>query len=208
MATGRFKKGIRVSPKTEFVKGFSPWNKGKIGVQKSTRKGVKQKPHSEAAKEKMRLSQTGHSRSGWKLSDATRTKISISNKGKTRKGHVVWNKGIPSKMTGNKNFNWKGGISKIDKLCRCMSEYKQWRSDCFSRDNWTCQTCQNKGFVTVHHIKGLNKIVREFNLKSVSDARNCIELWDLENGVTLCEDCHKLTDNYKGRAKNNNKKLS
>jgi hypothetical protein len=33
--------GISVSPRSEFKKGFVPWNTGKIGVQVSSRKGKK-----------------------------------------------------------------------------------------------------------------------------------------------------------------------
>jgi len=105
------------------------------------------------------------------------------------------------KYCGKNSPSWKDGISKIDKLCRMMSEYKQWRSDVFSRDNWTCQTCSIRGvYVTAHHIKGFNKIIKENKIKDILMARKCMELWDIDNGVTLCEDCHSLTDNYKGRA--------
>lgn len=101
---------------------------------------------------------------------------------------------------GAASSSWKGGISKIDKLCRKMPEYIQWRSDCFTRDNWTCQTCRITGvYLTVHHKKGFSKIIKENNIKNILDARKCGELWDITNGVTLCEECHKLTDNYKGR---------
>lgn len=84
-----------------------------------------------------------------------------------------------------------------------MMEYKQWRSDVFTRDNWTCQTCGfrgNQGYITAHHIKGFVKILRENNIKNILEARQCQELWAVNNGVTLCEECHSLTDNYKGRA--------
>jgi hypothetical protein len=106
------------------------------------------------------------------------------------------------KYTGKNCPAWRGGVSKIDKLCRCMPEYIQWRSDCFSRDKWTCQTCGNRGYITVHHIDGFSKLIKENNINSIDDARKCQVLWDISNGVTLCEDCHKLTDNYKGRSKN------
>lgn len=105
------------------------------------------------------------------------------------------------RFVGENSPNWKGGTSKIDKSCRTMPEYYTWRSKCFERDNWTCQTCHFKGYVTVHHINGFVKIIKENKVKSREDARKCKELWDTNNGVTLCEECHKLTDNYKGRAK-------
>lgn len=102
---------------------------------------------------------------------------------------------------GEKHHNWKGGLSSISKKIRTMPEYKQWRSNCFTRDEWVCQTCHKKGYLTVHHIKSLISIVRKNSIKTMEDARKCKDLWEEDNGVTLCEECHKLTDNYKGKAK-------
>lgn len=100
-----------------------------------------------------------------------------------------------------KSGTWKGWISKIDKLCRRLPEYKQWRSDIFTRDNWTCRTCRtNLVYVTAHHIKWFSKILKENNINNILDAKECDELWNLDNWLTLCEKCHELTDNYKGRA--------
>lgn len=58
-----------------------------------------------------------------------------------------------------------------------------------------------RGYVTAHHIKSFSKIIKENNIKNILEARKCEELWAVNNGVTLCEECHSLTDNYKGRAK-------
>lgn len=110
-------------------------------------------------------------------------------------------KEIMRSRVGSKHPKWKGGISLISKKIRVMGEYKKWRSNCFKRDNWTCQTCHFRGYVTVHHINSLIKIVKSNSIKTMEEARNCKELWDENNGVTLCEECHKLTDNYKGRAR-------
>ncbi len=121
------------------------------------------------------------SRKGCRTSEDTKKKLSLAN-------------------IGEKHWMWKGGISKIDKRCRRMSEYIQWRSLVFERDNWTCQTCRIRGvYVTAHHIIGFSKIIRENDISDVLAARKCKELWNIDNGVTLCEDCHSLTDNYKGR---------
>jgi len=49
--------------------------------------------------------------------------------------------------------------------------------------------------------KGFSKIIKENNILDVNDARLCLEMWNLENGITLCEECHKLTDNYRGRGR-------
>jgi len=128
---------------------------------------------------------------GTKLSDETKHKISES-----RMGERNWNFG--KDLTGKNSPAWKGGISKIDKLCRVMTEYKQWRTDIFIRDNWTCVLCgMNKCYVTVHHTKGFSKIIRENRIKNILDARACDEMWDLDNGITLCEECHSKTDNYR-----------
>ena len=83
------------------------------------------------------------------------------------------------------NF-WKGGISRNYKRGYFSSQFKNWRRDVFIRDEFTCQECGQKHiYITAHHIKSFAKYPK---LRYV-----------VENGKTLCEDCHKLTDNYKGR---------
>ena len=112
-------------------------------------------------------------------------------------------KGIPHlNQRREQNGNWKGGKTKLRIWISTITEYKDWRSRIFERDNWTCQTCNRRSkigepvFLEAHHIKSFSKIVDEYKITTVDHARRCKELWDITNGVTLCRDCHKLTDNF------------
>ena len=97
--------------------------------------------------------------------------------------HTGLRKGM---WTGDKNPNWKGGITPINKYIRTTSEYKDWRRDIFIRDEFTCQECGITNiYIEVHHIKSFAKYP-ELRLEP-------------DNGITLCKSCHSKTDNYRGR---------
>ncbi len=66
------------------------------------------------------------------------------------------------------------------------AKYKNWRLSVFERDGYTCQDCRITGiYLEAHHIKSWSKYP-ELRYK-------------VSNGLTLCLDCHKKTDNYKNR---------
>lgn len=101
------------------------------------------------------------------------------------------------KHTGSKCPFWKGGISPLIARCRENFKYKEWRTKVFIRDNYTCCSCHQIGRkLNAHHIKGFAKIFYENKIKTLEQRLNCKELWDINNGVTLCKECHKLTDNF------------
>ena len=125
------------------------------------------------------------------------------NSGCFEKGNPPWNKGkkLPH-LSGKNSTSWKGNRS-LNKQIRSLLEYFKWRSDVFERDNWTCQTCGDRSgkgkrlFLEAHHIKGVKQIIEDNLIKSVKEAEKCKELWDIENGVTLCSSCHSLTKGWK-----------
>ena len=100
---------------------------------------------------------------------------------------------------GKLNGSWKGGITPLTKLIRHLFEYRQWRSDVFTRDNFTCQTCgvkSGKGiqvYLEAHHIKRFADIIEEYKIKNIEEAKRCEELWNINNGLTLCKKCHDKT---------------
>jgi len=84
-------------------------------------------------------------------------------------------------------------LQSIATRIRDLKEYVEWRSDVFKRDYWTCKTCQRLGQkLHAHHIKYMSIILIENNIDSIEKAIGCKELWDRNNGITLCNSCHKL----------------
>lgn len=82
------------------------------------------------------------------------------------------------KRVGGNHWNWKGGVSTEAKLIRNGSEIKEWRKAVFERDSYTCQHCQQLGGkLHAHHIKPFAKFP---GLR-----------FDVSNGLTLCEQCHR-----------------
>ena len=103
---------------------------------------------------------------------------------------------------GRAHPNWNGGSIKILSQIRNQYEYRQWRADVFKKDKFTCQECGIiKCNLESHHIKALSVIVKENKVKNIDHAIACAEIWNINNGVTLCIECHKKTDNYFSKAR-------
>lgn len=67
---------------------------------------------------------------------------------------------------------------KTDKDYRHNAQYSEWRTSVFERDNYTCQKCGKVGgSLNAHHIKTFAKYKK---LR-----------YELSNGLTLCEQCHR-----------------
>jgi hypothetical protein len=86
---------------------------------------------------------------------------------------------------------------------RLSFKYLQWREEVLKRDNWTCQLCginqekHNEKYLcdlNVHHKKTLYQIVNNNNISSLNESLFCVELWDISNGITVCNRCHKIIE--------------
>lgn len=90
------------------------------------------------------------------------------------------------RITGERNNNWKGGITEENHKLRNSIEYRLWRESVFARDSWTCQECgQSGGNLNADHIKPF-ALFPELRFA-------------IDNGLTLCVPCHKKTPSYLNR---------
>lgn len=108
-------------------------------------------------------------------------------------------KGRPQPWNSRYNSHfWKGGVSELSKLIKASIAYKKWREFIFQRDNWTCQKCNKRGGLTLHphHKKSFNSMLEKNKIETIENALRCEELWDINNGITLCHTCHKGTETY------------
>ena len=87
--------------------------------------------------------------------------------------------GVPHfNQRGINHPNWKGGVTSKNEQIRKNLEYIIWRRAVFSRDNWTCQKCDVRGEkIHSHHIHNF----ADFDNLRIS----------IDNGITLCKNCHK-----------------
>ena len=181
-------------PRGIYKRIHPPWNKGKVGVQKC----------SEKTREKMRINNSGdknpfygkrhteesknknsNSHRKENLSQETLDKMSKSGKGKHSE-----RKGIPGPL-GKNAYHWKGGITGLTFQIRNSDRYDSWRTSVFERDNYICQKCGMVGrILNAHHTKRFAIILQEYNITTFEAALNCSELWETNNGTTLCKSCH------------------
>ena len=128
---------------------------------------------------------------------------------KRSKSHKKWCKENPDKVKergekvrGENHYNWKGGSTKLNKSIRLMTENRKWQKEVKKRDK-NCQHCRSKKELEAHHIIPIVMLFEKYKITNRDEARNCPELWDIKNGLTLCRRCHYKLDNRKYNDNNN-----
>ena len=101
-------------------------------------------------------------------------------------GHKMASK----KMRGENNPNYNPNLTDEDREeRRKLLKNKEWRNKVFERDNYICKCCGKKGgSLNAHHLNGYHW-----------DKEH---RFDVSNGVTLCDKCHKNFHDIYGRKNN------
>lgn len=192
----RIKPGQHLSPATEFKKGQISWNKGTKGLTSANSTSFKKgqpannktewvtktckcgaefsKPPSQAiqkfcSKKCYNLTKKGMVSpwKGRKASEETRLKQRLAKLG----------------IRGEQHWNYRGGSGSLRHQEMARDEYVQWRKSVFERDNYTCVECgASKVYIQADHIKPW--------------AKYPVLRYELNNGRTLCLDCHEQTSTF------------
>jgi len=94
------------------------------------------------------------------------------------------------KLSGENGSNWNPNLTDEErKIKRAYPEYREWVKSIFEKDDYTCQKCGVRGSKLNAHHKDSYHWCKERRL-------------DINNGVTLCEICHKEFHSIYGRHDN------
>lgn len=131
-------------------------------------------------------------------SEKTKRKISLAHQGMKKpwskgwvKGNIPWNTGIKMPfpawnkgLTLSLEYRKKLSLAHMstrttteNKLARNSVDNLNWRKAVYERDDYTCLICKKKGGrLTPHHVLAFARY-KEYR-------------FDIDNGRTLCSDCH------------------
>ena len=175
-----------------FTKGYTPWNKGKknlAGILGHDQHGSKNpfygKKHTPETKEKMRLARLGKMPSNIEQLIHPSKEQEEKRRNSLRKFRPTMEtrKKLSELHKGAKSYLWRGGITEKNHAIRSSMDYRIWREAVFARDNWTCQQCNQRG--------------KKLNADHIKPFASYPELrFAIDNGRTLCKDCHMKTDTW------------
>lgn len=179
------------STKTSFKKGTEhPLYGTKFSIERRKNisealKGRKRPPFSKEWRERM-----SKNRKGKKFGEEHRKRISEGLKG-IKRPPITMQQRINKSLGATKEKIFTGFKSRERTRLMASKEYKLWRKSVFERDNYACVWCG------VRNGNGKAVILNADHIKPFAlypELRFAID-----NGRTLCKECHLTTDTYGNR---------
>ncbi len=180
----------------------NPWNKGTKGLMKENSGSFKKGNPINIGR--VRLDVRGENSSQWV---ATTTKLcahcliemklkpwQLKNRKRFFCNRVCW--ALGTRGNGSPVYKGELAVARLRGRIAQLPEYRQWHAFVLKRDGYKCVLCGAKRELEVDHIKRFLHIANEYELRTPEDARACTELWDTDNGRTLCNPCHRASDTY------------
>jgi 5-methylcytosine-specific restriction endonuclease McrA len=107
------------------------------------------------------------------------------------------NKGYGLRHRGENHHRYNPNLTDEDRgKTTTTLEYIEWRKSVFKRDNYTCQCCGDSkgGNLNGHHLNSRDMYPQE--------------KYDVNNGITLCDKCHKDFHHIYGYGNNTKEQYS
>jgi len=164
---------------------------------------MSQRTHTMEAREKIRR---GHI--GKKLSPETKAKISqsvkkafqdkefrkkLSDNMKERMRDLSVREHLSQIHRGPNSSNWQGGKSSLKRRVKTNYKFTLWKAAVLKRDHYQCQICHSKEQLHIHHKISLITIINQNKEQIESFNYDIPLLWDINNGITYCDSCHKIS---------------
>jgi len=89
--------------------------------------------------------------------------------------------------------------SDLRKQIELMPISDRWKQDVKEKCGNMCQMCGSNKNLQVHHRDSFYLILKQNGITSIEKAFECKQLWDLDNGEVLCEECHDKMESSKKR---------
>lgn len=94
-------------------------------------------------------------------------------------------------------------VASLKKSIRRMPQYKVWKKKVIERDEGKCRLCgitenqqieNNSSYIgfEAHHILPVSLLIDYYHITNKEEAKECKPLWEIGNGITLCNKCHRM----------------
>lgn len=119
---------------------------------------------------------------GRNMPEESRQKMRLAHLGKKWSEHQ--RQVMSERFSGDRHWNWQGGIWEKNKSIRRSYKHRAWREQVLKRDGYCCVVCKEnrKELLQADHLRSFALFPK---LR-----------FDLANGRTLCLACHRKTENF------------